>query len=188
MAKGDPRVTGVVARIGNGGLQVGHAQELRDAIHSFRRAGKKTIAYSESFGEGGNSTVDYYVATAFESIVLMPKASASIHGLVGRGRFVRGLLDKLGVVPDMGHRREYKAAMYMLTETSFTEPHRESVSSLTGELFDQIVSGIAEDRSLTAEQVRSAIDRSPLNADEALELGLVDQLIYRDEAYQDGRW
>ena len=180
----DPRVAGLVARIGNGGIQMAHAQELRDVVHAFRDSGKRTVAFSESFGESKSATVDYYLASAFETIVLQPGAGVSTQGVLGQGRFVRGLFDKLGIVPDLDHRMEYKAAKNMFTETGFTDAHRESVEMITGELFTQIVDGIASDRGLSQSVVAELFDRAPLLADEALEGGLVDQLGYRDEAFR----
>lgn len=182
-AADDPRITGLVVRLGNGGIQMAHAQEIRDAVHVFRGGGKKTVAFSESFGEGRSGTVDYYVAAAFEEIVLQPSATTSVQGLVGHGRFVRGLFDKLGVIPDMDHRMEYKAAKNMLTETEFTEPHRESVETIVGEQFTQVVSGIATDRGMSESAVEAAFDQAPLMAMESLAVGLVDHLGFRDEAY-----
>lgn len=180
----DPRILGLVARLGNGGIGLGHAQELRDAVHRFREKGKKTVAFAESFGESRDATVDYYLATAFETIYLQPMGGASVQGRMGNARFVRGALDKLGIYPDFDHRKEYKAAMYMFTETALTDPHREAISAVTEDQLSQIIEGIAANRRLDNQGLREIIDRAPLNSDEALEAGLVDKLGHRDDAYK----
>lgn len=179
----DDRVVGVIARLGNGGISLGHAQELRDAVHRFRSAGKRTVAFAESFGEGSLATVDYYLATAFEEIHLQPGGEVGVGGVLERVPFLRGLLDLAGIVPDFDHRMEYKAAKYLLTEESFTPPHEEAARSVLEDQFGQIVSGVAADRGIPAVQVRKLIDRAPLLSSEALEAGLVDRLSYRDQAY-----
>ncbi len=180
----DPRVTGVVARLGNGGIGLGHAQELRDAVHRFRDSGKKAVAFAEAFGESRSATVDFFLATAFGEIFMQPKGLASVEGMVARGTFIRGVFDRLSVVPDFDHRKEYKAAKYTLTETGFNEPHREALGGVAEDRFSQVVSGIAQDRSLSRETVERLIDSAPLTAGEALESGLVDHVGYRDEAYE----
>ncbi|MFP3881172.1 MAG: signal peptide peptidase SppA [Actinomycetota bacterium] len=180
----DPRVTGVVARLGNGRIRLGHAQELRDAVHRFRDSGKKAIAFAEAFGESRSATVDFYLATAFGEIFLQPKGLASVEGIVARGTFVRGVFDKLHLVPDFDHRKEYKAAKYALTETGFNEAHREALGGVAEDQFSQIVSGIAQDRGLSQETVESLIDSAPLTTGETLESGLVDHVGYRDDAYE----
>lgn len=183
-ATGDDRVNGMVARLGNGKIGIAAAQEIRDAIGRFRAAGKKTTAFSETFGEGSLAITDYYLATAFESIHLQPSGSVGIEGLVATAPFLRRFLDKIGVFPDMGHREEYKAAKYLLTESEMVDAHREATTAVIEDHFEQIVSGISEGRNLEAERVRSLIDNAPLTSQEALEAGLVDALGFRDEAYE----
>ena len=180
----DPRISGLIVRIGNGRLEVGHAQELRDAVKRFRRADKKTVAFAESFGESGAATVDYYLAAAFETVYLQPMGQVSVQGLVARSQFLRGLFDKLGLIPDFDHRKEYKAAKYRLTETGFIEPHREALEAVAGDHFSQIIEGIAADRGLDTATVGTLVDTAPLTAEEALAAGLVDHIGYRDVAYE----
>jgi protease IV len=180
----DPRVSGLVVRLGNGGMELGHAQELRDAVHRFRESGKKTVAFSEAFGESGSATVDYYLASAFEEIHLQPMGQVSVQGLVARSPFLRGVLDNLRVVADFDHRKEYKAAKYVFTETGFTEPHREALEAVAGDQFSQMVQGISADRGLDRADVESLIDTAPLTAEEALAAGLVDHIGFREEAYE----
>ena len=54
-------------------------------------------------------------------------------------------------------------------------------------MMDQLVNGIASNRSLVAAEVRGLVDQAPLFAPEALERGLVDHLGYRDEVYESVR-
>src|SRR5919106_51210 len=96
----DDRITGVVVRLGNGGLGLGQAQELRQAVARFRAAGKRATAYAETFGESGRATVDYYLAAAFDEIHLQPMGSLSVEGMVARTPFLRSLFDRFGVTPD----------------------------------------------------------------------------------------
>ncbi|MDH4280358.1 MAG: S49 family peptidase, partial [Acidimicrobiia bacterium] len=180
----DDRVIAVVARLGNSGIRLGHAQEIRDAVERFRRSGKSAFAFAETFGESGQATIDYYLASAFSEIHLMPLGEMAITGMLARGRFIRGLLDRLGVVVDLHHREEYKSALYLMTETEFNEPHRESAASLVGDQFDQVVSGIAESRNLSEEQVRDLIDTAPHLGESLVECGLVDHRSYRDDVFR----
>jgi protease-4 len=62
-----------------------------------------------------------------------------------------------------------------------TPPHREEVDAMLASIAGQIIHGIAEGRKLPEAQVREAIDRGPLLADEARQAKLVDRLGYRDE-------
>jgi protease IV len=159
-------------------------QEIRDAIIRFRQTGKKAIAYAETFGEFGPGNGAYYLATAFERIYLQPSGDIGLTGLSSNTPFVRGLLDKIGVEPRLGHRKEYKSAAYTLLEKEYTEPHREADQAVLDSMISQVVKGIAESRGFTTDQVVSIIDRGPFSALQALKERLVDGLAYRDEVYE----
>ncbi len=183
-ASGDDRVVGLVVRLGNGGLTIAQAQELRDAVKRFRGEGKRTVAFSESFGESTLSIADYYLAAAFEEIHMLPMGTMSIQGVTSRTPFLRGVFDRVGIEPDFDHRREYKAMKYLLTEDHYVPPHQEAAEAILGDYFEQVIDGIAEGRGMEPSVVREIVDRAPLFGDEAVEAGLIDRITHRDEAYE----
>ncbi|HKQ63093.1 MAG TPA: signal peptide peptidase SppA [Candidatus Polarisedimenticolaceae bacterium] len=180
-AAGDSRVKALVARVGGSGIGLAHVQEIRDAVLAFRKSGKKAVAWAETFGEFGPGNGGYYLATAFDTIYLQPSGDVGLTGLLYETPFVRGTLDKLEVTPRMSQRYEYKNAMNLYTEKAFTPAHRESLKRVMDSQFEQIVSGVAEARHKSEEEVRGLFDRGPYLGKEALDAGLVDGLAYRDE-------
>lgn len=187
VAAKDAKVKGLVVRVGEAPLGVARIQELRDAVIAFRKSGKPAIAWSETFGEFGPGNASYWLATAFDEIWLLPSGDVGLTGLIAEGQFLRGTFDKLGVVPRMDHRYEYKNAMNQLTEKKFTAPHKEALGKIVSSIFGQMVQGIAEGRKLGADEVRALADRGPFFGQEAVDAKLVDGLAYRDEAYQKAR-
>ena len=186
-ASGDPRVKVLLARVGDDELGLGKIQELRDAIATFRAKGKFALAFADSFGEFGPGTRPYYLATAFDEIWLQPMGNVGLTGLYAEVPFFKGTLDLLGIAPEFEHREEFKTAMNSLTETKMTPPHREEVDALLASIAGQIIHGISEGRKLPEPEVRDAIDRGPLLADEARQAKLVDHLGYRDEVIAHAR-
>ena len=186
-ASSDPRVKVLLARVGDDELGLAKIQELRDAIAAFRAKGKFALAFADSFGEFGPGTRPYYLATAFDEIWLQPMGNVGLTGLYAEVPFFKGTLDLLGIVPEFDHREEFKTAMNSLTETKMTPPHREEVDALLASIGGQIIHGIAESRKLPEAEVREAIDRGPLLADEARQAKLVDRLGYRDEVLAQAR-
>ncbi|HEY3908968.1 MAG TPA: signal peptide peptidase SppA [Stellaceae bacterium] len=180
-AGADPRVKGLLARVGDDELGLAKVQQVRDAITAFRAKGKFAIAFADSFGEFGDGTRPYYLASAFDRIWLQPMGSVGLTGLYSDAPFVKGTLDLLGVVAEFDHRGRYKTAANVLTETQMTPPGREQVEDLLSSLGGQVVDGIAEGRRLSPQTVRALIDRGPFLAGEALKAKLVDRLGYRDE-------
>ena len=178
----DERIKGLVARLGAEGPGIATAQELRDAIAAFRQRGKFAVVFAESYGDTGVGSSAYYLAAAFEEIWLQPSGEVGLTGVVAETPFLKGTLDKLGVVPRFDKREEYKTAVNELTDTAYSPAFRESMESILGSLYGQLVKGVADGRGVSAEAVKQIIDRGPFLANEALQAKLVDRLGYRDEA------
>ncbi|WP_405141291.1 signal peptide peptidase SppA [Sphaerisporangium sp. NBC_01403] len=186
-ARRDPRVKGLVVKLGGRPMGLAMVQELRTAVVQLRAAGKLTVAYAETFGEFGAGTVPYYLASAFEKIYLQPSGDVGLTGISMEQRFVKNALAKIGVDYQIGQRHEYKTAANMFTQDHMTEAHRESAARIAESVIEQIVSGISEGRGLPPERVRELIDQGPFIGSEALSAGLVDRLAYRDEVYDEVR-
>ena len=154
----------------------GKVQEIRSAVLDFKESGKPVVAYLE-YGSGQQ----FYLATAADEIYMTPTSSLDLIGVASYDLFLRGALDKAGVHPDMLHAGDFKTASNLYTETTYTVEHREMSESLNRDLYDQLVSGIAEGRSLTEADVRRFIDEGPFLPDEAVANGLIDGLLYEDQ-------
>ena len=170
--KDDPRVSGVVARVRGLGIGWAKAQEIRDALGEIRRQGKKVIAYIED--EFGNSTLEYFVASAAERLYVPPAGSIVVSGLQAQYVFLGGLWETLGVDMQVVKVGAYKSAGDMYGNKEMSAPHREMANSLMDSLYGQVVSAIADSRALDEGVVRSLIDRSPLTAAELQDGGLID--------------
>ena len=159
------------------------SEELAYALRAFRDAGKRVIAWSESFGELGPGTLPYYLATVADEIWLQPSGSLGLLGVGLEVMTIRGTLDKIGAVPQFGQRKEYKTAAEMYMSTDITEPNREMTDRIGASVTEQVIASTMSARGLSEEQVREAITASPLTAERAQELGLVDRLGFRADVY-----
>ncbi|MBA3271757.1 MAG: signal peptide peptidase SppA [Acidobacteria bacterium] len=154
----------------------GKVQELREAVLDFKTSGKPVYAFLEYGGDR-----EYYLATAADKIFLVPTATLDLTGVATYEVFLRGTLDWVGAYPDLMHIGDYKTAINIFTEKTFTPAHKEMSASLNRDQFDQLVRSIADGRHKTEPEVRAAIDEGPLLPDAALRHGLVDDLAYEDE-------
>jgi protease IV len=179
----DSRVVGLVAKVGDTGMTLARAQELRDAVVAFAASGKPTVAWADTFGESANATVPYLLATGFGEIWLQPTGEVNLLGVAAEVMFMRGALDKLGVEPQLGQRYEYKNAADRIVARGFTDAHRESLDRIAESAWENVTETIAKARGLSEDDVRALADRAPVWADEAKSARLVDEVGYRDEVY-----
>jgi len=135
--------------------------------------------------------MEYYVATACDRIILHPLGWLGVNGIGGYVPFLKGSLDKLGVLAEFEHVEEYKTAYNMFTEKGFTPAHREEMQSLYADLFAQYVATAAQARGKTEAEFRALIDRGFFQGEQAKAAGLVDDCLYEDEVLallrRDGR-
>ena len=182
-ASRDDRVRALVVKVGGSRIGLATIQELRAAISDFRKSGKLTVAWAESFGDFVRGNLPYYLATGFDRIYLQPSGTLGLTGVAVEQVFLHDALAKLGIDFQSAKRYEYKSAADQLTETGFTGPAREAAARLTESVTEQLAAAIAEGRQKTPEQARALLEQGPFLAQQALAEGLVDGLGYRDEVY-----
>ncbi|MCA9116570.1 MAG: signal peptide peptidase SppA [Planctomycetaceae bacterium] len=178
-AAADDSIEGVVLRISSPQVGWGKLNELRAAIGRVRKAGKKVYGLTEM-----GTAKDYLLATACDEIIMPESGVLLMTGLRAEVTFYRNLFDLLGIKPDMLQVGEYKGAAEPYMRTSMSPELRREMESILTEYYRQMVEMIAESRSLTAEQVKAAIDSGPHTAAAARELKLIDRLAYEDELEQ----
>lgn len=179
----DDSVVALVARVAPTGMGMAHVDELRDAVLEFRRSGKPAIAYADTFGEVLPANSAYYLATAFDEVYVQPSGDVGLTGIGVQSPFIAGTLEKIGVEAQWSTRYEYKSAGNMFMNQEYTEPEEEALVALIDSIFDHMVGAMAEAREIPANRLRRLIDNGPILGPQALEAGLVDGLLYRDQVY-----
>jgi len=172
----DPRITGIEVRVGESTLGMAEIQEIRRKIRDFNRSGKFSVAYMEFA-----TNRSYLLASACQTVVLLPSSLLHVRGFMTSTTFLRGTLDKLGVYPDFYHIGDYKNAPDTYTQEKYTRAHREADQALLDDLYQQYLRGIAESRGMKPDEAASLIAKGPYTAPEALAAKLVDRLSYQDE-------
>jgi protease-4 len=176
-AKVDSRVHGIVLKpTGFSSPFWGKVQEIRDAVIDFKKSGKPVYSYIEYGGDR-----EYYLATAADKVFLMPSAPLDLTGVATYELFLRGTLDKIGAYPDLHHIGDYKTASNTFTEKGYTAAHKEMDESLNRDLYEQIVRGIADARKMNEADVRRVLDDGPFLPEDAVRVGLVDDVAYEDQ-------
>ena len=177
----DPNVEGLLLRLGAGELNIAQVQELRDALIAFRSEEKVAFGFAESFGEAGNGTLHYYLATALDEIWLQPSGGLDLTGFLLEQPYLREALAELGITGRFGQREEYKGAADPLTRDAMSPAVRSNLNRLLVSWRDQLAEAIADHRGISVNEARRLIDGGPYLPAQALDAGLIDRLAYLDE-------
>jgi protease-4 len=172
----DPGIRELVIDLNDLSIGFGQAQELRRALADFKAAGKRIVCHISS-----PSNISYYVASAADSILIVPVSQLRLVGLRAELTFWAGTFDKLGVKLELLRVGKHKTSPETYTHKAASEENRRQVNRLLDDLYDQFVSDIAEGRRLLRDSVAKIIDNGPFTSAEALQFGLVDGLSYRDQ-------
>ena len=183
-AAGDDRVAGLIVHAVDCGQPMPVMEEVGSLVEEFGRH-KPTVAWSESYGELGNSLSAFLLATAAHRVWVQPTGDVGIGGAEVTILLAKGLLEKVGVEPQFGKRWEYKTAADQFAADDVSEANREMMTRLGQSLVEDAVATIARRRGVDVGRVWEGVNNSPLTPERALELGLIDALGYRDEVYAD---
>ena len=177
----DPRIKGVVLRLGNNELGLAQTENLHDAILALRRQGKFALAFGDSYGDLSGGTRPYYLASACDEVWLQPGGGLALTGITAEIPFFRGAFDKLGIVPAFARRGQFKTAAAEYTDTSLEATDRAAYTGLLNSLYATLTGAIAGSRHMTQDQVNGLVDNGPYTANEAQNAHLIDRLGYWDQ-------
>lgn len=176
----DDRVKVLAVKASGGGYNLTQLQSIRDAVIRFKASGKKSVIFSESYGEGGYGLGIYYLATAFDEIWMQPVGGVAIGGIHMQVPFFKDVMDDYGVKAEFFQRKEYKNAMEHMTSSGMSAASRESTESIINDLAKQLVEPIKTSRKQLAKTFDGLLDLGYLTDDAALKAGVIDKLNYED--------
>ncbi|MCP4547400.1 MAG: hypothetical protein GY835_13160 [bacterium] len=175
-ARHDERIEGVLVKVGGPAIGLASIEEIRAAIKKVQATGREVVGYGDAVGRKG-----YLLLAACDRIVMPPSAYLQMTGLSSTSMHARGLLDKLGIKPNLHKIKEYKAAAELLMRTDMSDAARENDKWLIDEYWDIAMAIMREDRELSEEQVLALMELANFSTLEAQEGGLVDEILYWDE-------
>ncbi|MEL6405994.1 MAG: signal peptide peptidase SppA [Chloroflexota bacterium] len=165
----DSRPRGVILYFRSLAMSLAELQSLRDAILRLKGRGKKIIAFAQDYG-----LAEYYVASAADEIIIQPSGTLNTVGLLRTQTFLKEGLEEIGLQADSVAISPYKGAADTFTRTEPSDEGKEQINWLLDSQFQQLVSGIAEERSMTHDEVMEMINTAPHLDTDAAEKGYVD--------------
>ena len=180
-AAADERIKGIYLRMnGVGGIEgTALLEELRAALEEFRQSGKFIVAYNETYSQG-----QYYLASVADRIYLQPEGGIDWSGLASNVTFYKGLLDKLDLKVEVFRPTAcpYKSAVEPFILSKMSPANREQMQELVNSMWSTISGDVCASRGIDSVQMRRLTDDLKVSlADEALQYGFVDGLLYEDQ-------
>ncbi len=165
----DPRPLGVILYFRGFSASTADLQTMRDAILRLRDKGKRALSYAP-----GYRTLDYYVASACDEILLPPGGMLETSGLFSQQVFLKEGMAAAGLQFDAIAISPYKGAADSLMRSEPSPEGREQTNWLLDSIYEMIVDGIAATRKMKPPAVKAMIDQAVHITEEALEKGYVD--------------
>ena len=131
------------------------AQQIRDALESFKESGKWVIAYADQYLQAS-----YYVASAADSIFLNQTGMIDFKGMGGKSYYLTGLYEKVGVRYQCTRVGKYKSALESVTRKDMIKNDREQRLTMYQGIWDYWVKDMAKSRKVTPEHLNQLADDS----------------------------
>ncbi len=177
LAKNDSRIKGLYLELGD--LQAGWASisALRRAIEDFASSKKFVYAYAEVMSER-----TFFLATAAEKVILQPNGDLEFNGLAISEPFFKGFLDKLDIQMRIFRVGKFKAAVEPFILEKMSEENRQQNQALVDDMWKAALAGFSKSKKLKVDNLNQIASRLEVtSANEALEKGLVSDLLFEDE-------
>jgi len=176
-AKTDTSVKCLYIQCANNSNGFAASEELRKAILSFKKSGKYVLAYGEVISQKG-----YYIGSAANTIYCNPQGGVEWGGFSSTMVFLKGMLDKLEIQPQIFYAGKFKSATEPLRATQMTDANKLQTGVWLGELYTHFIAATSKSRKKDSTEFRKlAVNGSIQTAHDAQHYGLVDGLKYDDE-------
>ena len=177
--KDDRDVSGIVFKNINFNTSFANLLDIIEALRNFKATGKKVIFYYQNV-----SNLNYALAASVgDKIFLHPEGTVQIRGFSISKPYLNSFLNKYGIRVDNFRSHEYKSAGNMFSESSMTDAERAEYNAFLEGGYNNYINLMIEGRGSKIQlPPKQIIDEGPyLNAQNALETGLVDELLYDDQ-------
>ncbi len=176
-AKNDEKIKGIFLETSMINAGMATIKEIRDAILDFRASGKFTIAYSEVYTQK-----DYYLASACEKVYIFPTGYLEFKGLSKNILFMKGLLEKVGIEPQIIRHGKFKSAVEPFILDKMSNENREQNMNYMSDLWMQMVQAISKERKIEENALLNLAEQLTIQEPKhALEHKMIDGIKYYDE-------
>jgi protease-4 len=175
-AASDPKISGILLNSPTVGAAAASTEEIRNALKEFKKSKKFLIAYADLYDQKG-----YYMATVADKIYMNPEGYFEFKGLNADMMFLKGLMDKLDIEPQIIRHGKFKSAIEPLVQDKASPENKMQMQTLLNSVWGHFVQEIADSRKLPVETLNELAAKIKVQSSkQAFEYKLIDTLMNRD--------
>ncbi len=176
-AKTDSAIKGIYIKCQQNPNGYAASDEIRTALIDFKKSNKFIVAFGETITQKG-----YWIANVANQIYTHPQGGLEWAGFSYETMFLKGLLDKLEIQPQVFYAGKFKSATEPFRYTEMSPANKLQTSVWLNGVYNSFIQGAAQQRSLNADTLKYISDKGLVqNAKDALKYNLVDGLFYDDQ-------
>ncbi len=176
-AKKDTAIKGIYIKCGQNPNGYAASEEIRTALLDFRNSNKFIIAYGETITQKG-----YWLANVANQIYTHPQGGVEFAGFSYETLFLKGLLDKLEIKPQVFYAGKFKSATEPFRYAQMSDANKLQTSVWLNALYTSFIQSVADTRGIEVANLKAMANEGKIqSANDALQNNLVDGLLYDDQ-------
>ncbi len=176
-AKKDSTIKGMYIKCQQNPNGYASTEEIRKALIDFKASNKFIIAYGETITQKG-----YWIGNVADEIYTHPQGGLEFNGFSYETLFLKGLLDKLEIKPEVFYAGKFKSATEPFRYTQMSEANKLQTGIWLNALYNNFLAGTAKKRKIDIATLKEIANEGKIqNANDALQYHLVDGLLYDDQ-------
>ena len=176
-AKKDTAIKGIYIKCAENPNGYASSEEIRTALLDFRKSNKFIIAYGETISQKG-----YWIANVANQIYTHPQGGLEFSGFSYETLFLKGLLDKLEIKPQVFYAGKFKSATEPFRYAQMSEANKLQTSVWLNALYTSFIQSVADTRGIEVNALKEMSNEGKIqSANDALQNNLVDGLLYDDQ-------
>jgi len=176
-AKTDNDISGIYIEADQNANGFASSNELRNALLDFKSSKKFIIAHGDMMTQGA-----YFVANVADKIYVNPSGDLDWKGFAISFLFIKDLLDKLDIQPQIFYAGKYKSATEIFRTNKMTPENKSQTTEWLGDIYNYFLLQTSKARGVdTATLHQLANNASIQTPQDAMNNKLIDAVKYDDE-------
>ena len=176
-AQKDDAVKGIYIKCTQNPNGYAASEEIRKALLDFKKSNKFIVAYGETITQKA-----YMIASAADAVYTHPQGGIEWNGFSYETLFLKGLLDKLDIQPQIFYAGKFKSATEPFRFTQMSEANKLQTSVWLGGIYNQFIVNVSLNRHVEVDSLKYIAEEGKVQtAFDAQKYHLVDALLYDDQ-------